>query len=164
MQLLTPDPGLLFWMIVSFGAVFFILAKFGFPIIVKMVEERKAFIDESLKSAKIANERLTGIVEEGQRILNKTHEEEVRILKDAKETRNTIIKEAKEQANLEAGKLIEEAKRTIQKEKEKAVRDIQNQIASLSIDIAEKVLRKNLDDLPSQQELVNKLIEEAQKN
>src|SRR5215510_4215109 len=99
-MLLTPDFGLLFWMLVSFGIVFFILAKFGFPIIIKMVDERKAFIDQSLEAAKIANERLAGIQEESERILKQTRDEEIRILKDAQEMRNQIIGEAKEQATV----------------------------------------------------------------
>jgi len=162
-MLLQPDPGLLFWMLVSFGIVFFILAKFGFPIIVKMVDERKAFIDKSLESAKAANERLAGIQEESERILKQTRDEEIRILKEAQETRSKIIGEAKEQAAVEAGKLIAEAKTAIQKEKELAIRDIRNRVADLSIGIAEKVIRKNLDT-PAQHELVQTLIEEAQKN
>ena len=163
-MLLKPDLGLLFWMLVSFGIVFFVLAKFGFPIIVKMVDERKAFIDKSLEAAKAANERLAGIQEESERILKQTRDEEIRILKEAQETRSKIIGEAKEQAAVEAGKLIAEAKTAIQKEKEMAIRDIRNQVADLSLGIAEKVLRKNLDNSPAQQELVQKLIEEAQKN
>lgn len=164
MSLLTPDAGLLFWMVLSFGIVFFVLAKYGFPIIVKMVDERKAFIDKALEAAKAANDRLAGIREEGDRILNQTREEEIRILKDANEMRNRIIGEAKEQAAIEAGKLITEARNAIQKEKEMAVRDIRNQIATLSIDIAEKILRRNLDNQNAQRELVDKLIEEVQKN
>jgi F-type H+-transporting ATPase subunit b len=164
MSLLTPDAGLLFWMVLSFGIVFFVLAKYGFPIIVKMVDERKAFIDKALEAAKAANDRLAGIREEGDRILNQTREEEIRILKDANEMRNRIIGEAKEQAAIEAGKLIAEARNAIQKEKEMAVRDIRNQIATLSIDIAEKILRRNLDNQNAQRELVDKLIEEVQKN
>lgn len=164
MALLTPDFGLLFWMLISFGIVFFILAKYGFPIIVKMVDERKAFIDKSLEAAKQANERLAGLKEEGDRILNQTRDEEIRILKEAHEARNKIIAEAKEQATIEAGKLIAEAKRAIQKEKEIAIHEIHNQIVTLSIDIAEKVLRKHLDNQPAQRELVNKLIEEVQNN
>jgi F-type H+-transporting ATPase subunit b len=164
MSLLTPDPGLLFWMVLSFGAVFFVLAKYGFPIIVKMVDERKAFIDKALEAAKSANDRLAGIKEEGDRILNQTREEEIRILKEANEMRNRIIGEAKEQATIEAGKLIAEARNAIQKEKEMAIRDIRNQIATLSIDIAEKILRRNLDNQNAQRELVDKLIEEVQKN
>jgi F-type H+-transporting ATPase subunit b len=164
MSLLTPEPGLLFWMLLSFGIVFFALAKFGFPVIVKMVEERKAFIDKSLEAAKAANERLAGIQAESERILNQTREEEIRILKEANEMRNRIIGEAKEQATIEAGKLITEAKAAIQKEKEIAISDIHNRIVDLSMDIAEKVIRKNLDNQSAQRELVNKLIEEAKNN
>lgn len=164
MSLLTPDLGLLFWMLVSFGAVFFVLAKFGFPIIVKMVEERKAFIDNSLEAAKQANERLAGIQQESERILKHAREEEIRILKEAEEIRNKIVDEAKGQAGVEAGKLIEEAKIAIRKEKEMAVRDLRNQMAVLSIGIAEKVLRRNLDNQSAQRELVDQLIEEAQNN
>jgi F-type H+-transporting ATPase subunit b len=164
MSLLTPDPGLLFWMLLSFGIVFFVLARYGFPVIVKMVDERKAFIDRSLEAAKAANDRLAGIKEESDRILNQTRKEEIRILKDANEMRNKIIGDAKELATIEAGKLIDEAKAAIQKEKEMAIRDIRNQIATLSIDIAEKILRRNLDNQATRRELVDKLIEEAQKN
>jgi F-type H+-transporting ATPase subunit b len=163
-MLLTPDPGLIFWMLISFGVVFFVLAKFGFPVIVKMVDERKAFIDKSLEAAKAANERLAGIQAESEQLLKQTRDEEIRMLKEAQETRNKIIGEAKEQAAVEAKKVIEDAKTAIQKEKELAIRDIRNRIAELSIDIAEKVLRKQLDNLPAQRELVQKLIEEAQMN
>jgi F-type H+-transporting ATPase subunit b len=164
MSLLTPDPGLLFWMLVSFGIVFFVLAKYGFPIIVKMVDERKAYIDSSLESARQANERLKGIKEEGERILSEAREEQVRILKEANEMRTNIINKAKDQAHVETGKIMEEARSNIQKEKEMAMRDIHNQIAALSIGIAEKILRKNLENKPAQVELVDKLIEEAQLN
>jgi len=164
MSLLTPDIGLLFWMLVSFGVVFFVLAKFGFPIIVKMVDERKAFIDKSLEAAKQANERLAGIQQEGERILKQAREEEMRILREADDIKNKIVEEAKGQAGVEARKVIEEAKNAIQKEKELALRDLRNQTALLSIGIAEKILRKNLDNQSAQRELVNQLIEEAQKN
>jgi len=164
MSLLTPDPGLLFWMLISFGIVFFLLAKFGFPVIVKMVEDRKAFIDQSLEAAKQANERLKGIQEEGERILNETRDERSSILKEAKEIRTRIVNEAKEQAQVEAGKIMEEARRNIEKEKVLAVQDIRNQVATLAIDIAEKILRKNLENKSAQQELVDKLVAEAQLN
>lgn len=164
MSLLTPEPGLLFWMLLSFGVVFFVLAKFGFPIIVNMVEKRKAYIDESLEKAKQANLRLAGIEQEGERILAEARDEQAHILKEANEMRTKIINEAKESARVEAEKIMEESKVNIQKEKEIAVRDIHNQIAALSIDIAERVLRKNLDNKPAQIELVDSLIKEAQQN
>lgn len=147
-------------MLVSFGIVFFVLAKYGFPIIVKMVDERKAYIDRSLESARQATERLQGIQEESERILAEAREEQVRILKETNEMRVKIINDAKDLAHLETGKIMEEAKRSIQKEKETAMRDIHSQIAALSISIAEKILRKNLDNKPAQLDLANKLLQE----
>jgi F-type H+-transporting ATPase subunit b len=164
MSLLTPDLGLLFWMLLSFGIVFFVLAKFGFPVIVKMVEDRKKYIDQSLESAKLANDRLQGIQKEGERILAEARVKQSVLLKEANALRSKMIKDAKEQAQVEVTRLMEEAKLSIQKEKDLALRDIHNQIAVLSIDIAEKILRKNLDNKSAQLELVDKLIGEAQKN
>ena len=164
MSLLTPEPGLFFWMLLCFGIVFFLLAKFGFPIIVDMVDKRKAFIDESLENAKRANLQLEHIKEEGDRILTEARSEQTKILREANEMRAKIVNDAKESANVEASKIMEEAKAGIQKEKELAMRDVKNQIASLSIDIAERVLRKELDDRPAQVELVDNLIKEIQQN
>lgn len=162
MSLLTPDVGLLFWMIVCFGIVFFVLAKFGFPIIVKMVEERKKFIDDSLNSAKEANERLAGIVKESEDIIKHSRDEEIRILKEANEIKARIIAEAKEQAQIEVAKMIAESKQAIEKEKEKAMNDINNAIAELSISIAEKIIKKQFEKDDEQRAFVDKLILEAQ--
>jgi F-type H+-transporting ATPase subunit b len=125
-----------------------------------MVDERKAYIDQSLESARQANERLKGIQEESEKILAEARGEQVRILKETNEMRLKIVSDAKDQARLETGKIMEEAKVNIQKEKEMAMRDIHNQIAALSINIAEKILRKNLDNKSAQLELVDKLLHE----
>ena len=160
MSLLTPDIGLLFWMLVCFGIVFFLLAKFGFPIIVNKVDERKKFIDDSLNSAKAANERLAGIVKESEDIIRHSREEEVRILKEATEIKAKIIAEAKQQAQEEVARMIADSKLAI--EKEKAMNDINNAIAEMSIAIAEKIMRKQLDRSEEQRAFVDKLIAEAQ--
>jgi len=116
-------------MLVCFGIVFFLLAKFGFPIIVNKVDERKKFIDDSLNSAKAANERLAGIVKESEDIIRHSREEEVRILKEATEIKAKIIAEAKQQAQEEVARMIADSKLAIEKEKEKAMNDINNTIA-----------------------------------
>lgn len=162
MSLLTPDIGLLFWMLVCFGIVFFLLARFGFPIIVNKVDERKKFIDDSLNSAKAANERLAGIVKESEDIIRHSREEEVRILKEATEIKAKIIAEAKQQAQEEVARMIADSKLAIEKEKEKAMNDINNAIAEMSIAIAEKIMRKQLDRSEEQRAFVDKLIAEAQ--
>ena len=160
MGLLTPDPGLLFWMIIVFGVVFFILAKYGFPVIIRMVEDRKAYIDQSLKAAREANEKLASVKQEGERILAQANEEQVRILNEAAATRDRIINEAKERARLEGGRLMEEMKKQIETEKESAIRDIRRQVAVLSVGIAEKVMRSKLADEKEQMELIDRMLDE----
>ena len=137
MGLLTPDPGLLFWMVVVFGIVFFLLAKYGFPVIIKMVDDRKAYIDNSLKAAREANAQLANVKAESEKILAQAHEEQARILKSATETRDRIIKDAQEKARLEGDRLMEEMKKQIETEKESAIRDIRRQVALLSVGVAE---------------------------
>ena len=160
LSLLVPDSGLLFWMLLSFGIVFLVLAKFGFPIITKMVDERKQYIDHSLIVAKEANEQLANIKAEGESILAKANEEQVRILKEAAEARERIVREAKEQARIEGDKMLSEVRRLIQIEKEDAIRDIRRQVAILSVDIAEKVLRKNLDSKEAQMGMIDRMLDE----
>ena len=160
MSLLIPDSGLLFWMVLSFGIVFLVLAKYGFPVITKMVDERKQYIDHSLMVAKEANEQLSNIKAEGERILIQANEEQMQILKEAAETRERIINEAKRQARVEGEKLLMEIRRTIQIEKEDAIHDIRRQVAILSVDIAEKVLRKNINTDTEQMQMINRMLDE----
>ena len=159
MSLLTPDSGLLFWMVIVFGIVFVILAKYGFPVITRMVDERKQYIDKSLLAAREANEQLANKAD-SEMILAKAHEEQARILNEAVATRERILKEAKTQAQVEGQKLLDEAKKQIQAEKDSAISDIRRQVAVLSVDIAEKVLRKNLDDEKEQMEMIDRLLDE----
>ena len=118
MSLLTPDSGLLFWMILSFGMVLIILSKSGFPVIVKAIEDRKAFIEESLNTARKANEQLTNIKEEGERIISEAKEKQNAILKEALKEKEHIIEEAHQKAAAETNRQMEEATRQIREEKE----------------------------------------------
>lgn len=163
-SILTPDFGLLFWMLLAFLIVFCLVAKFGFPIITKMVEERKKYIDESLKKAHEANEKLTGINKESERILNEARIQQAEILNQAKATGDSIIKEAREKAQAESAKIILDAKAQIAAEKENALRDIRQTVADLSIMIAEKVVRQKLADNNEQQKLIEKILDEVCKN
>ena len=160
MDLITPDFGLLFWMTVVFLIVFFILWKWGFPVIVKMVNDRKEFIDESLRKAREANERLANIKTESESILQEAREKQALILKEASETRNAIVEKAKENARAEGARLLSEAKAEIESEKQNAIRDIRAQVAELSVQIAGKVLHKELQSDKKQMELIEKLLEE----
>ena len=161
MSLITPDFGLFFWMTVVFLVVLFILWKWGFPVIVKMVDERKAFIDESLKKAHEANERLANIQKEGESILQEARAKQAQILKEAAETRDAIVEKAQDKARQEGARLLEDARVAIEQEKKAAIADIRKQVATLSVEIAEKVLRQNLKDDKAQMDLINRMLDEV---
>lgn len=158
---LTPDLGLLFWMFLAFVIVFGVLAKFGFPVITKMVEDRKKYIDESLQNARIANEKLSRVKIESEKLIQEAREQQDRILKEAMATQQSIISEAKSKALVESNKLLENAKRQIQVEKENALREIRAQVADLSVNVAEKILLRKLDKTAEQDQFVERLVDEA---
>lgn len=160
-SILTPDFGLFFWMLVAFLVVFFLLAKFGFPVITKSVEERKNFIDESLRKAHEAQERLANIEKEGESILQEAREKQTQILREAAQTRDAIVEQAQEKARQEGSRLLDEAKTAIAQEKNAAIADIRRQVAALSVDIAGKVLRENLKDDKSQMDLIDRMLDEV---
>lgn len=160
-SILTPDLGLLFWMLLAFLTVFFIVAKFGFPVITKMVDERKNYIDESLKKAHEANERLAGIQQECERLLNEARVRQAEILSQAKTTGDSMIREAREKAQDEGAKMLLDAKAQIAAEKENALRDIKQTVADLSVVIAEKVVRQKLADNEQQQKLIERMLDEV---
>ena len=161
MSLITPDFGLFFWMTVVFLVVLFVLWKWGFPVIVKMVEERKAYIDESLRKAHEANERLANIQKEGESILQEARAKQAQILKEAAETRDAIVEKAQDKAKAEGARLLEEARVAIEQEKKAAIADIRQQVATLSVEIAEKVLRQNLKDDKAQMDLIDRMLDDV---
>ena len=161
MSLVTPDFGLLFWMVVIFGIVFFLLAKFGFPVITDMVDERSAKIAQSLKDADEIEARMAAWKVEQAQMLEDARKQQAVILKEATETKARIVSDAKAQAKAEADKLLAEAKAQIAAEKESARRDVRKEIALLSVQVAEKVLRNELSDESSQSAFIDKLVDEA---
>ena len=160
-SILTPDIGLLFWMFLAFVVVLFILAKFGFPAIIDMVENRKKYIDESLRKAHEASERLENIQQEGETILQEAREKQAFIMKEAAETRDAIVEKAQEKARDESARLLADAKKQIEIEKQNAIRDIRSQVAELSVQIAEKVLRERLSSDEQQMEMIDRLLDEV---
>jgi F-type H+-transporting ATPase subunit b len=164
MDLLIPSTGLLFWMTLTFLVVFFLLWKFGFPVITGMVKERQAFIDDSLRKAHEANERLANIQKEGESILQEAREKQAQILKEAAETRDAIVEQAQTKARSEGARLLDEAKAAIEQEKKAAIADIRQQVATLSVQIAEKVLKQNLKDDKSQMDLIDRMLDDVSAN
>lgn len=160
MSLVTPDTGLLFWMVVIFGIVFFLLWKFGFPIITDMVEKRSAHIDESLKLAREAEIRMQDLAREQEQLVEKSRQEQTRILQEATRTRAEIIAKAEQEAAERADQLLRKARTEIEAEKESALRDIRKEVADLSVAIAEKVIRKELATDKDQMAYVDRLVQE----
>lgn len=161
MDLLIPSTGLLFWMTITFLVVLGLLWKFGFPVIIKMVNERKKFIDESLKKAHDANQKLANIKDEGEKLLQDAREKQAQILKEAVATRDAIVSQAQDKAKAEGAKILSEAKAEIETEKQNAIRDIRSQVAELSVMIAGKVLRQDLSDNKQQMDMIDRLLDEV---
>ena len=160
-SILTPDLGLLFWMLLAFLVVFFVVAKFGFPAIIGMVENRKQYIDESLKKAHEASERLANIQKEGESMLQEARQKQAQILKEAADTRDAIVAQAQEKAREEGNRLIAEAKGEIESQKQAAISEIRAQVAELSVKVAEKLLRKELASDAQQMETIDRLLDEV---
>jgi len=163
MSLITPDFGLLFWMTLIFAVVFFILAKFGFPVITGMVEKRSDRIDESLRKAEEADKAVAELTARGQKIISDAQAEQARILREASATSDSIVAKARDEAKEEAAKILQQARTDIAAEKESALRDIRRVVANMSVEVAEKVLRTDLGEDKKQDAYLDRLIEEVQR-
>ena len=156
-----PDAGLLFWMLLAFGVVFLVLYKFGFPIITSMIEARKQYIDDALKGAKEANERIVGIEQQCNALIEEARQKQMEILREAAATREQMMKEARERADAETGKIVADAKKEIERQKEEALNTLRDEAARLAVAVAEKILRAELSSPQSQEEYVARLVEET---
>ncbi len=163
-SLITPSFGLLVWMLIGFGILVFILAKYAWPIITKSIAKREEYIETQLAEAERIKNELANMEKKHDEMLSKTKAERDKILADARKISEKMYEDAKIKANNEAVALIEEAKKTINFEKMKAMTDIKNEIANLSIDIAEKLIRKELSDKDKQNKLVEEWMKEINLN
>ena len=161
MNLITPDAGLLFWMVVIFGLVFFLLWKFGFPVITEMVEKRNATIEKSLKDAKEVEAQMSAMMAEHAQMLEEARKEKAQMLREAADIRNKIIADGKEQARQIVEQDRAAARAEIEAEKEAALRDVRKEVAVLSVSIAEKILRKELSEDKEQREYIDRMVEET---
>lgn len=163
-SVIKPDFGLLFWATIIFGIFFFLMNKYAFGPISDALERRESEIRDSLDAAKKARQEMEDVNSENERLLTEAREERSQMLKEAKELREKLIKEAKEEASVEANKIVTNAKMQIEAEKQSAMSDLKNQVGTMAIDIAEKVLRKNLKGNADQTALVNSLVDEFKMN
>jgi len=164
MGLVMPDIGLLFWMLVSFSIVLFILKKFAWKPILESLKEREDSIEESLNSAKKAKEEIAKMQASNEQLLKEARQERDQIVAEAKDLGEKFVKEAKNRASEEADKLIEKARQSIENEKSAAINEIKNTVASLSIEIAEKLLKSELSDKKKQQTLIDSSLQEINLN
>lgn len=164
MDLLTPGTGLIFWQALTFLIVVFLLGRFAWKPILSALETREHSIEEALRSAEIAKEEMEKLQASNEKLLQEARIERDQIIKDAQAAAATIRDEAKVQAEESANKIMIDAKAEIEQQKNSAISEVKNLVADLSIDIAEKVLRKELADKKSQENLIKDYVKEIKLN
>lgn len=164
MGLLIPDFGLFFWTLLCFLIVLFILKKFAWGPIVKTLHERESGIADSIAAAEKVKEEMKQMQAQNESLLIQAREERTLMLKEAKETKDKIIGEAKEQAKAEAGKIMDDTRLQIERQKNAAMTEVKNEIGKLAVEVAEKILRKQLTGQEAQQGYVKMLAEEIKLN
>ncbi|MFT5280019.1 MAG: F-type H+-transporting ATPase subunit b, partial [Bacteroidia bacterium] len=155
---------LIIWMTLAFLIVWIGLGKFAWPAIMNSINERTKGIEDSLAAADKAKEEMAKLQADNQAILKEAREEQSKIIAEAREIKDKIVSEAKDEAKEEADKLVSSAKESIENEKMAAMTEIKNHVATLSIDIAEKILKGHLADEAKQKELINTLLEDVKLN
>lgn len=164
MDLLTPSFGLLIWTLLAFLIVLFILKKFAWKPILNSLKERENTIADSLATAEKVKAEMAQLKSENEALLAKAREERAQLLKEARDTKDKIINEAKEQAKVEANKIVIDAQAAIQQQKMAAITEVKNQVGTLVIDVAEKVLRRELSNKPDQENYIRQLADEVKLN
>ena len=163
-SILTPDIGLLFWMFLAFLVVFIVLACLAFPAIIGMVDKRSRYINESLKKAEQAASQLENIKQESEAMLQEARDKQASILKEAAATRDAIVEKAQEKAREESARILGEAKAEIEAQKQAAIGELREQVAILSVEVSEKILRKNLDTDKAQMDYIDLMLNEVNLN
>jgi F-type H+-transporting ATPase subunit b len=164
MELVKPSIGLIFWMVVSFSIILFLLKKFAWKPILGMIKEREESIETALASAEKAKAEMKALQSDNERILAEARAERDTLLKEAREMKESIIAEAKNAATKEGDRLLKIARENIQNEKMAAITELKNNVATLSIEIAEKILKSELSSDEKQKTLVNTLLKDVNLN
>lgn len=164
MQLVTPDIGTLFWMLLSFSIVLIILKKFAWKPILKMLKDRENNIDHALKSAKETKLEVEKLKAENEKLMRETHIKAEIMITEAKELSDKIIEDSKLAAEAESDKIIRETQKTIQNEHKAAINQIKKEIAEFSIQISEKILSEELNHTELQEKYINKLVNDINLN
>lgn len=164
MELVKPSIGLIFWMVVSFSIILFLLKKFAWKPILGMIKEREESIENALAAAEKAKEEMKALQSNNERILTEARSERDAMLKEAREIKDKMIADAKGIAAKEGERMLTIARENIQNEKNAAITELKNQVATLSIEIAEKILKSELSSDEKQKTLVNTLLKDVNLN
>ena len=164
MGLMIPETGLVIWMMITFLILLFLLTKFAWKPIMKMIKDREKSIEDALASAENAKAEMSNLKAENEKILQEARNERDKLMKEARDIREQIIAEAKNKAKAEGDKLLQIARESIQNEKMAAITDLKNQVAQLSIDIAEKIIARELSSENKQKELIGDMLKEVKLN
>jgi F-type H+-transporting ATPase subunit b len=164
MRLLTPEFGLIIWTLLAFIIVLIILKKFAWKPILNSLKERELTIADSLATAERVKAEMAQLKSENEALLAKAREERAQLLKEARDTKDRIISDAKEQAKIEANKIVIDAQAAIQQQKMAALTDVKNQVGTLVIEVAEKILRRELANKSEQENYIKRLAEEVKLN
>ncbi|MCM8569611.1 F0F1 ATP synthase subunit B [Gramella jeungdoensis] len=164
MELITPEFGLFFWQTIVFLVLLFIMAKFAWKPILNSVRNREQSINDALASAENARKEMQNLKADNDQLLKEARAERDAILKEARELKEKTIADASEEAKAKADKIVADAKRSIELEKQSAMAELKNQVAELSVEIAEKVVRKELSSKEEQHQMIEKMLGEAKLN
>jgi F-type H+-transporting ATPase subunit b len=164
MGLVSPDYGTIFWMVLAVTIVFLILRKFGWGPILKMLKEREQSIEKALAAADEARSEMSKLKSSQDELMHEARLERDKLMEDARKIREQMIEKAKEEAAAENAKLLEKARKQIEAEKLSAISDIRDQVATLSVEIAEKILRKQLADRQQQEDLIKDQLRDLKLN
>lgn len=162
--LVTPELGLIVWTTLVFCILFFLLAKFAWKPILKAVKDREASIEDALNAAEEATRKMAELKSNNEALLNEARIERDAMLKEARDVKDKIISEAKAIANAEGDKIIASAKETINHEKLAAITELKNQVATLSIEIAEKILKEELSSADKQKAMIDNVVKDINLN
>lgn len=164
MELLTPSTGLFFWQLVIFLGLFFILAKFAWKPILSSLKEREESIQTALDSAERAKQEMAALQAGNEKLLKEAREERDKILRDARQAATVLQDQIQTEAKKAADKMISDARAIINTEKQAALRDVKQQVALFSLQVAERLMKKNLADDKAQKDLIDSYIKEIKLN
>jgi F-type H+-transporting ATPase subunit b len=164
MELVSPSIGLIFWMTLAFSLVLYILGKYAWKPILKSLKERESTIEGALHAADKARQEMEALKFSNEALLKEAKDERDALMRDARKIRETLIEEAKLKAGEEADRIIESARASIEYEKMAAITELKNQLATLSIEIAERILNEELTKTAKQDEIIKKMLDEVKFN